>query len=744
MYIKCMLFKNIGVYYEMYDYELKEESTISHQSIDKTWIEFYNEFAMKLLKFREHREQLIQNVKKAYQIADIKLPTLEKDNQLIDIDPFTVLALFNKSSLKTSNKIKIAEAFSKILEIEAKVPKDFEGIPTVNNMNATFYDFIGLRKDNDIDELWSLFEIAIKYSIEKSEYNKDQFIRYFDFIIDKRGIGNSKLTNALFWISPEDYLNLDKRTVWYIYQSGKVPEMIINQLPNVSTYLSGKDYLKVIDVIKEYLSSSKTVLNQIVDLSFEVWRYSKEINELKNKTSKVVAGSTDTDQDIPSKNHWMLCLDSKERTWDWFYDNGCISIGYNELNDLSKYFKKEEIEKKLQNTYGDELNYTNVTNTIYQFINEMAIGDIIYVKNEQDMILGWGIVSSDTKYVLDKEFSNIRYIDWRNKGEWKSDLETTDKVLDDITPYNELIKKLNMLFNQDSMNEINSVKENYPVYEVTDFLNEVYMNEDEYYRLIQLLEMKKNVILQGPPGVGKTYTAKRLAYSMMGVKDKSRVKMVQFHQSYSYEDFIMGFRPSKNGFELRNGIFYNFCKQAEEDSENSYFFIIDEINRGNLSKIFGELFMLIENDKRGAELELLYADENFSVPPNIYIIGMMNTADRSLAILDYALRRRFAFFDMTVSFDNVGFKLYQDSLSSKKFDALIQCVQNLNLDIVNDDSLGEGFTIGHSYFSNLSYVTDLILSNIVEFEIIPLIKEYWFDEPSQVDLWTDKLRTSIK
>ena len=301
-----------------------------------------------------------------------------------------------------------------------------------------------------------------------------------------------------------------------------------------------------------------------------------------------------------------------------------------------------------------------------------------------------------------------------------------------------------MLFNQDSMNEINSVKENYPVYEVTDFLNEVYMNEDEYYRLIQLLEMKKNVILQCPPGVGKTYIAKRLAYSMMGVKDKSRVKMVQFHQSYSYEDFIMGFRPSKNGFELRNGTFYNFCKLAEEDSENSYFFIIDEINRGNLSKIFGELFMLIENDKRGAELELLYADEKFSVPPNIYIIGMMNTADRSLAILDYALRRRFAFFDMTVSFDNVGFKLYQDSLSSEKFDALIQCVQNLNLDIVNDDSLGEGFTIGHSYFSNLSYVTDLILSNIVEFEIIPLIKEYWFDEPSQVDLWTDKLRTSIK
>ena len=119
----------------------------------------------------------------------------------------------------------------------------------------------------------------------------------------------------------------------------------------------------------------------------------------------------------------------------------------------------------------------------------------------------------------------------------------------------------------------------------------------DYTRLVGLLRNKKNIILQGAPGVGKTYAAKRLAYSMMGVKDVERVMMVQFHQSYSYEDFIMGFRPSATGFELKKGAFYNFCKKAEVDSDNEYFFIIDEINRGNLSKIFGELFMLIENDK---------------------------------------------------------------------------------------------------------------------------------------------------
>jgi len=727
-----------------YENKIDENNEESVQSIDKTWIDFYKELANKLLSYRNNREQLIQNVKDVYELANIKLPTLEKDNQLIDIDPFTVLALLNKSSLKTSNKIKIAKGLAEVVGIKAEIPFEFESVPTVNNMNATFYDFIGIRNDKDIDELWDLFEAALAYSNEKSEYNKNQFIHYFDLIIIKRGIGNSKLTSALFWISPENYLNLDKRTVWYIFKSGKMPEELINELPNVSHYLTGNDYLKFVDTIKQYLSSPKTELNQIVDLSFEVWRYSEEINELKRRTSSGVVETSDADKDVVSTSYWMLSIDSKQMDWQSFYDNGYVSIGFDELEDLSKYPSREDINKKLQNIYGDDRNYTNAINTIYQFSNEMKENDIIYVKNEQNIILGRGTVKSDVKYSTKAQFLNIRYIDWQTKGEWKVDIETTNKILENITSYNDLIKKLNMLVKQDIIDEIEPMKESYPIYEATDFLSEVYMVKEEYYKLVQLMEMKKNVILQGPPGVGKTFAAKRLAYSMMGVKDKNRVKMIQFHQSYSYEDFIMGFRPTENGFELRNGTFYNFCKQAEEDSENDYFFIIDEINRGNLSKIFGELFMLIENDKRGSELELLYADENFSVPPNLYIIGMMNTADRSLAILDYALRRRFAFFDMTEAFDNAGFKLYQDSLSSDQFDSLIQCVQNLNIDIVNDDSLGAGFIIGHSYFSNLSYVTELILSNIVEFEIIPLINEYWFDEPSKVDLWSEKLRDSIK
>ena len=318
------------------------------------------------------------------------------------------------------------------------------------------------------------------------------------------------------------------------------------------------------------------------------------------------------------------------------------------------------------------------------------------------------------------------------------------KVLTDITPYTDYVAQLNALFESDTIDDIEEQVFEYPAYDAEDFLAEVFMDEGSYETLVGLIRNKKNVILQGAPGVGKTFAAKRLAYSMMGEKDPNRVMMVQFHQSYSYEDFIMGFRPSESGFELKRGAFYNFCKQAEIDSENEYFFIIDEINRGNLSKIFGELFMLIESDKRGVELQLLYSDEKFSVPSNVYIIGMMNTADRSLAMLDYALRRRFAFFEMKPGFNTDGFREYRMGLSNEKFDRLINCVENLNAAIAADEALGEGFCIGHSYFCNLKKTTDQALSGIVEYELIPLLKEYWFDEPIKVKDWVSNLRSAIK
>ena len=276
-------------------------------------------------------------------------------------------------------------------------------------------------------------------------------------------------------------------------------------------------------------------------------------------------------------------------------------------------------------------------------------------------------------------------------------------------------------------------------YDRSKFLQQAYMSGENFDTLCTLLQHKKNIILQGAPGVGKTFIAKRLSYAMMGVKDENRIEFVQFHQNYSYEDFIMGYKPTDKGFELQEGIFYQFCDRASKDRDHDYFFIIDEINRGNMSKIFGELLMLIEKDYRDTSAKLAYSKREFSVPDNVYLIGMMNTADRSLAMIDYALRRRFSFFEMEPAFDSDGFVAYQSSLGNEMFDSVIDCIKELNRDIRKDVSLGSGFCIGHSYFCNQKECTEEWLKAVVYYDILPMLREYWFDDPGKVDRWESRL-----
>lgn len=277
-------------------------------------------------------------------------------------------------------------------------------------------------------------------------------------------------------------------------------------------------------------------------------------------------------------------------------------------------------------------------------------------------------------------------------------------------------------------------------YTKDDFLNEVYMTEERYETLVNVLRNKKNIILQGAPGVGKTFAARRLAWSMMGEKDDSRIEFVQFHQNYSYEDFMMGYKPVEDGFELKYGIFYRFCQKAANQPDKEFFFIIDEINRGNMSKIFGELLMLIEKDYRGTKMTLAYNGLPFSVPKNLYIIGMMNTADRSLAMIDYALRRRFSFFEIEPGFDFQGFISYQNGLNSETLDELISKVKELNRKIAADKSLGRGFCIGHSYFCGRDVCTDEWLHSVVDYDILPMLSEYWFDDENEFQRWKNVLQ----
>ncbi|HQE49586.1 MAG TPA: AAA family ATPase [Fervidobacterium sp.] len=717
------------------------------------WVDFYKEFAGKLLAYKNRRDELIDIVKSVYTDTGINLPTLEKDNNIVDIDPFTVFGLFNKSSMKESNRIKIISAFAEKLNVNAPLPTAFNSIPVLNNQNAVYYYFAGELAHGDIDELWSLFENALKYAADPSVDNRMAISKIFDQVIKKKGNGNSKITMGLYWIAPHAFLNLDRRNEWYIYQSGKIPADVVASLPKIEAKIPAKKYFDIVEKIRIYLQSDASKFKDFKELSFEAWRYSTKVNEEikaeKVKSQRDEKGVGLADDDVDTVHYWIYSLGKNSVMWDEFYDAGIMAIGWGEIGDLSEFATKDDMRAKMKEVFDPSKSYKNAAHTTWQFANELKIGDVVFVKKGMHQLVGRGVVTSDYEYdsERDDEYGNIRKVNWTHKGEWTHLGQAVMKTLTDITAYTDYVEKLKALFEaetgEDSGDEIPDVV--YPAYDKEKFLEEVFMSEEQYNTLVGLIKNKKNVILQGPPGVGKTFAAKRLAYSIIGCKDQERVMMVQFHQSYSYEDFIEGFRPTgENQFDIKKGSFYNFCKKAADDLDNDYFFIIDEINRGNLSKIFGELFTLIESDKRGNALQLLYSDEKFFVPKNVYLIGMMNTADRSLAMLDYGLRRRFAFYEMKPGFDTEGFRDYRMAFGEKKFDALINCVENLNRIISADDSLGDGFCIGHSYFCNLAEIDDAALTSIVEYELIPMLKEYWFDEPLKVKDWSEKLRRAIK
>ena len=454
------------------------------------------------------------------------------------------------------------------------------------------------------------------------------------------------------------------------------------------------------------------------------------------------------DDGVQTVRYWLYAPGERAWMWDKFRERGVMGLAWGDLGDLAACASKHDVQQRMLEAFPSHGSQKNDILAAWQFVSEMKPGDVIFAKKGRSEIIGRGVVTGE--YVYDEEwtqFPHIRKVDWTHVGNRNIDRTLALKTLTDVTFDQELVKRIETSFlDSDDSVDIEEATVVFPEYSAEEFLKSVYMDRDQYNAIVGLLKTKKNIILQGAPGVGKTFVAKRLAYSMMGIKDVSRVKLVQFHQSYSYEDFIEGYRPSGAGFELVKGAFYSFCKKAAEDEENDYFFIIDEINRGNLSKICGELFMLIESDKRGSELQLLYSRELFYVPRNVHIIGMMNTADRSLAMLDYALRRRFAFVELRPAFDSDGFLEYCAGLDNPKFKDLVRVVKSLNLAISEDESLGEGFCIGHSYFCNMEAdsCTDEALASIVDYELIPMLKEYWFDEPSKVREWSDRLRRSLR
>ncbi len=469
------------------------------------------------------------------------------------------------------------------------------------------------------------------------------------------------------------------------------------------------------------LFEGRPVSDSEIEGSF-IWKLREELSEALDKVNlsqvELYAQYPSISDEV--RQYWWL--NASPKVWSF----SSISVG-------------KQIEYTLHNEAGNK-------RRIFQNFLDLREGDLVvgYESNPVKQIVALAAVAAeqDGHQVVFQKVEDLAVpIDYQDL----LDIEELEKMEYFAKPRGTLFK-----LTADEYNVIfELIRENNPSPSVTDkkyesyskeaFLDDVYMTEQNYDALVALLKHKKSVILQGPPGVGKTYAARRLAHSIMGMKDNSRIEFIQFHQNYSYEDFMLGYKPVKDGFELRYGVFHQFCKRAENRTDKDFFFIIDEINRGNLSKIFGELLMLIENDYRGDKITLGYDGKPFSIPKNVHLIGMMNTADRGLAMIDYALRRRFTFFEMRPGFDSEGFLRYQRGLNNETFDDLIAKIMELNRAIEERDSLGRGFSIGHSYFCGVRTCTEEWMRSVVNYEIIPLLNEYWFDDEKKLDDWTSQL-----
>ena len=615
-----------------------------------SWTGFYQEFADKLLAYKNDRQKLISVLNDVYLRIGMSLPKLEAD-ELQDIDPFTVFGLFNKG-ITDANRKKIIAGIAEVFDVGAGQPTDFEGIPVLNNFNATFYAFSDddRRGENDVDNLWRVFEAEVALAADDSEANRKAFIEAFDATVTQFTLG-WKLTMGLYWARPYSFISLDSDNRWFMADVAKAGAAIAGIVPKEkdSPIHDGERYLAICDTIKSELGSDGCPYTDFPSLMAAAFVESERVNRERKAAEKTAAEKAEEnalgDEGVRTTRYWTYSPGDGAARWDDFYARGIMGIGWSKLGNVEQYASKEDIRKSLRALYSSKYSQKNSALALWQFSRELKPGDVVFAKRGRSVIIGRGVVEGDYQFDENGDsYPNIRRVRWTHKGEWAVDRILPLKTLTDITDDTTLVAAIETLFEVETDELIDDQPAiDYPAYDREDFLSEVFMSDQQYDTLTGLLRAKKNVILQGAPGVGKTFAAKRLAYSMMGTKDAKRVMMVQFHQSYSYEDFIEGYRPSGVGFELVKGAFYSFCKKAADDEENDYFFIIDEINRGNLSKIFGELFMLIENDKRGEKnkLQLLYSRERFYVPSNVYLIGLMNTADRSLAMRSSPSTRAF-------------------------------------------------------------------------------------------------------
>lgn len=691
-----------------------------------TWVPFYTELAKKILPYRERQGELIAFLKGLQDkgLKTISLKDKGQDGQeihLAEIDPFTFYASFNRGTTE-DNRIGILKEAKAFFSISAEVPSDFSGIPIVDLRQSWFFAFARRRKADDIPSLWQIMESATQSSIETIDP------KLFDRCLTVRSVALAKLTMGLFWVNPSLFIAADYTNLLYLKHEHKIEK------PERS-YASYRLFAA---------ETVKKLGGNFPKISFDAWKW---LAEFKKESGGVTVEEME-EEAFSDKRYWVIALGEGGKFWNECQEKGIVVIGLDRLGDLTGYESQEDIADAIVKHYDPEAQPRNDSLCGWQFMREIQQGDMVIAKIGRSQLLGVGTVASDYKHDPTRaEYPNLREVKWGKIKtiELPPELYVATKTLTEVTKYPKFLK-----FVDDNYGNGVAAPPPPADFSLDDAMNGLFIPRSEFEGILSALKTKKNVILQGPPGVGKTFVARLLAWALLGARDENRRGMVQFHQSYSYEDFIQGFRPTEEGkFALRNGVFYDFCGKARTDLGRPYVFIIDEINRGNLSKIFGELMMLIEPDKRGAEfaIPLTYSEMPFSVPENVHLLGLMNTADRSLAMVDYALRRRFRFVNLKPEFDQPAFAehLKSHGATPDLISKIVAKMQKLNGKIEEDHkNLGRGFVVGHSFFcipDSNAKGDETWYRSVIKGEIAPLIEEYWFDRPKTAAEWIKELET---
>ena len=703
-------------YYIIYDKDLsKNNKPLRESKINITWTDFYQEFADVLLTYKNKRTLLINKVKEVFQNIDLPMPTLEKDNNIVDIDPFTIFGTFNKG-LKDENRFKIIKSIKSVFNIKADIPKDFNGIPLVNNMGATFYYFVDDRGKSDIDDLWNLFEVAIEYSNDmplNEKYSK--FNDLYNNVSKKKGI-KSKLSMGLFWIRPFSYISLDSRNTQFLVANGISDNKYLNSATG-----NGSIYLNCCNDIRQLIMNNDDY-STFPELSYRAWLETKDtIDDGKIKECNPENKDEGEVMNYP-KNTILYGPPGTGKTYmSAVY---AVAIIENKSIDLVKAESYVDVFNRYNRYKAEGLIVFTTFHQSYGY--EEFIEGIKPVINESNDGIGYTIEDGVFKSFCENAKMPENKIVDHNAKIWKVVLQSGNLVSSNTVKF-ECFNEGKIMYDWNTKEEHSGT---YAFSQITHFQDRVNIGDVVVTYAGAGTDIDAIGIITGDAEYDEKKPSFRWSRSVewLEINNVRNIKALN-GDKYLDNDQLQHLKRVNIADLLKL-----VNPQSFTPNDKNYVFIIDEINRGNISKIFGELITLIEDTKRAGMAEeasaiLPYSGKSFSVPSNVYILGTMNTADRSIALMDTALRRRFEFIEMMPDADVLR-TIGADKIEDLDVAEMLEKI-NERITFLYDRE----HTIGHAFFTKLNKNNSIdTLKSIFEKSVIPLLQEYFYEDYQKIQL----------